>query len=149
MWWLFHTYSHWIIMLYTWNIILYVTYISIITLFKNSCAPTSHIFFFRLLEVWFPYFRFTLLLFWGFPQSSAARESTCNGGDGGLMTRLGKSPWEGTCYPLQYSGLENSADCIVHEITNSWTHLQFHFSVPTTFVNSLLLSSSIICYQQI
>ena len=28
---------------------------------------------------------------------------------------------KGTTYPLQYSGLENSTDCIVHEVTNSQT----------------------------
>ena len=27
---------------------------------------------------------------------------------------LGRSPGEGKDYPLQYSGLENSMDCIVH-----------------------------------
>ena len=31
-------------------------------------------------------------------------------------------------YPLQYSGLENSVDCIVHGITKSQTQLSdFHF----------------------
>ena len=30
-------------------------------------------------------------------------------------------------YPLQYSGLENSMDCIVHGVTKSWTQLSdFH-----------------------
>ena len=29
-------------------------------------------------------------------------------------TGLGRSPGEGKGYPLQYSGLENSMDCIVH-----------------------------------
>ena len=30
-------------------------------------------------------------------------------------------------YPLQYSGLENSMDCIVHEVAKSWTQLsKFH-----------------------
>ena len=32
-----------------------------------------------------------------------------------------RSPGEGKGYPLQYSGLENSMDCIVHRITKSWT----------------------------
>ena len=31
------------------------------------------------------------------------------------------SPGEGNSYPLQYSGLENSMDCIVHGVTKSWT----------------------------
>ena len=34
---------------------------------------------------------------------------------------LGRSPGEGKGYPLQYSGLENPMDCIVHEFTKSWT----------------------------
>ena len=40
------------------------------------------------------------------------------------------SPGEGKGYPLQYSGLENSIDCIVHGITKSQTQLSdFHFPV--------------------
>ena len=36
-------------------------------------------------------------------------------------------PGEGKGYPLQYSGLENSVDCIVHGFTKSWTLLsEFH-----------------------
>ena len=35
---------------------------------------------------------------------------------------------DGKRYPLQYSGLENSMDCIVHGIAKSQTHLSdFHF----------------------
>ena len=147
MWWLFHTL---IIMWYTWNLILYVAYTSIKKPYlKIHVYQHVTFFFFKLLETWFPYFIFTFLLFQGFPQDSAGKESTCNAGDLGLMTGLGKSPWEEKYYSLQYSGLENSADWIVHELANSWTHFHFHFSVPTTFVNSLLLSSSIICYLQI
>ena len=42
----------------------------------------------------------------------------------------GKSPGEGNGYPLQYSGLENSMDCIVHGVTKSWTQLSdFHFHI--------------------
>ena len=96
------------------------------------------------------------------------KESTCNAGDPGwisrlersaregigyplqcswasLVTQLVKNPsviqetwvqplgWEhpldeGKSYPLQYSGLENSMDCIVHGVTKSWTQLSnFHF----------------------
>ena len=39
----------------------------------------------------------------------------CNVGDLGLITGLGRSPGEGKVYPFQYSGLENSMDCIVPE----------------------------------
>ena len=45
----------------------------------------------------------------------------------GWMQKLAKAEF----YPLQYSGLENSMDCIVHEVTKSWTWLNdFHFTYP-------------------
>ena len=56
------------------------------------------------------------------------KESACNEGDLGLIPGLGKSPGEGEGYPIQYSGLENSMDCIVHGVTKSQTQLSdFHF----------------------
>ena len=40
-----------------------------------------------------------------------------------------KIPWRGKCYLFQYSGLENSKDCIVHGVAKSWTWLSdFHFT---------------------
>ena len=49
-----------------------------------------------------------------------------NVGDLGLIPGLGRSPGEVKGYPLQYSGLENSMDCVVHE-SQSWTQLSnFH-----------------------
>ena len=52
----------------------------------------------------------------GFPDGSAGKESTCSVGDLGLSPGLGRSPGEKNGYPLQYSGLENSMDYIVHEV---------------------------------
>ena len=53
--------------------------------------------------------------------------STYSAGDLGSIPGLGRSPGEGNGYPLQYSGLENSTDCIVHGITKSRTWLRnFH-----------------------
>jgi len=49
---------------------------------------------------------------WGFPGGSAGKESACNVGDLGSIPGLGRSPGEGKGYLLQYSGLENSKDCI-------------------------------------
>ena len=49
-----------------------------------------------------------------FPSSSVDKESACNLGDLGSVSGLGRFPGEGKGYPLQYSGLENSMDCIVH-----------------------------------
>ena len=71
---------------------------------------------------------FVPVITWGFPGGSAGKESTCNVGDGGSIPGLGRSPGEGNCYPLQYSDLENSMDCIVHGVTKSQTRLSdFHF----------------------
>ena len=57
--------------------------------------------------------------------SSIGKESACNVGDLGLNPGLGRSHGEGKGYPLQYSGLENSMDCmcIVHGVAMSWTDL--------------------------
>ena len=57
----------------------------------------------------------------GFLGGSAGKESACNAGGLGLIPRLGRSPGEGKSYPLQYSGLENSMDCMVHGVTKSRT----------------------------
>ena len=78
--------------------------------------------------------RYTILYFIiaiflkGFPSGSAGKESTCSVADLGLIPGLGRSSGEGKGYPLQYSGLENSMDCVVHGVTKSWTQLSdFHF----------------------
>ena len=64
-----------------------------------------------------------------FPDSSVGKESTCNEGHPGLIPGLGRFPGEGKGYPLQYSGLENSMDCIVHGVAKRWTWLHnSHFS---------------------
>ena len=66
-------------------------------------------------------------VFLGFPFGSAGKQSTCDVGDLVSIPELGRSPGEGKGYPLQYSGLENSMDCIVHGVTKSRTWLSdFH-----------------------
>ena len=63
----------------------------------------------------------------GFPCSSDGKESACNVGDLGSIPGLGRSPREGKSYPLQYPGLENFMDCIIHGVTKSRTRLSdFH-----------------------
>ena len=47
------------------------------------------------------------------------KESACNAGDLGSIPGLGSSSGEGNGYPLQYSGLENFTDCIVHGVAES------------------------------
>ena len=62
------------------------------------------------------------------PCGSAGKEFASNAGDLGSIPELGGSPGEGRGYPLQYSDLENSVDCIVHGVTKSQTRLSdFHF----------------------
>ena len=55
----------------------------------------------------------------------------------GSIPGLGRSPGEGNSYPLQYSGLENSMDFVVHRVTKSdfvtlWTQWD---SVTFTFTS--------------
>ena len=64
----------------------------------------------------------------GFLGDLADKESTCNARYLGLIPGLGRSPGEGNYYPLQYSGLENSMDSIVHGVAKNRTQLSdFHF----------------------
>ena len=71
--------------------------------------------------------RLPIPVFLSFPCGSAGKESTCNARDMGSIPGLGRSPGEGKGYPFQYSGLENSMDCIVHGVAKSQTLLSdFH-----------------------
>ena len=105
-----------------------------------------------------------------FLHSSVGKESACNAGDPGSIPGLGRSAREGIdyplqyswaslvagfdswvgkipwrreqLYPLQYSGLENSMDYIIHGVTKSRTRLtDFHFPSPLLF-GSLLSSAT-------
>ena len=57
----------------------------------------------------------------GFPCGSPDKESACNAGDLGLIPGLGRYPGEGKGYPLQYSGLQNFVDCVVHGLAKRRT----------------------------
>ena len=62
---------------------------------------------------------------------SAGKESACDARDLGSIPGLGRSPGEGKGCSLQYSGLENSMDCVVHGVAKSQIQLSdfyFHFS---------------------
>ena len=52
----------------------------------------------------------------GFPGGSDGKESACDVGDLVLIPGLGRSLGEGKGYPLQYSGPENSMDCVVYGV---------------------------------
>ena len=73
-----------------------------------------------------------------FPCGSAGKESACNVGDQGSFPGLGRSPGEGKGYPLQYSGLENSMDCIVHGVAKCWRRLSdFDLQMILKYIKSL------------
>ena len=59
------------------------------------------------------------------------KNSPVNAGDArdvGSIPGSGRSPGEGKGYPLQYSGLENSMDYIVHGVAKSQTQQRnFHY----------------------
>ena len=84
--------------------------------------------------------RLTSTVFLGFPCVSAGKEFAYNKGDSGLVPGLGRFPGEGKGYPLQYSGLGNSMDCIVYGVTKSRTRLSdfgFPFTVLLRFLVAL------------
>ena len=98
----------------------------------------------RLPPHWAPRFEWVQLPPEGFPGGSAGRESTCIEGDLGLIPGLGRSPGEAKGYPLQYSGLENSTDCIVHGVTKSRTRLSdfhLHFTILVWFLPYISMNS--------
>ena len=74
----------------------------------------------------------------GFPGGSTGKESTCNAGELGSIPGLGRSHGEGKGYLLQYSGLENYMDCIVHGVTKIQTRLSdFHTFTFTEILENL------------
>ena len=84
----------------------------------------------------------------GFPYGSAGKESAHNVGDLGSIPGLGRSPGEGKGYPLQYSGLENSMDCIVHGVAKSWTRLS-NFYLHITTAQKILTAIIIILISKV
>ena len=57
----------------------------------------------------------------------SGKESACQPEDLGSIPGSGRSTGEWKGYPLQYSGLENSTDCVAHGVAESQTRLSdFH-----------------------
>ena len=76
------------------------------------------------------------LLIWPFLlDSSAGKESACNAGDLSSIPGLGRSAGEGKGYPLQYSGLENSMDCIVYRVAETGTRLNDFHSLTHSLIS--------------
>ena len=78
----------------------------------------------------------------GFPGGSAGKESACKVGDLGSIPGLGWSPGEANSYPLQYSSLEKSVDCVSMEslrVGRDWG--DFHFTLIKRLFNFSSLSA--------
>ena len=70
----------------------------------------------------------------GFPCGSVGKESACNAGDLDSIPGLGRSPGEEKSYPLQYSGLENSMDCVIDSVAKRrMGPRDFHFTSLTFY----------------
>ena len=84
----------------------------------------------------------------GFPSGSTGKESSRNEGDLGSIPGLGRSPGEGEGYPLQYSGLENSMDCIGYGVTKSQTQLSgFHFQLLASVFLTWLVILNVVTFR--
>ena len=83
-------------------------------------------------------------VFLGLPYGSAGKESAHNAGDLGSIPGLGRLSGEGGGYPFQYSGLENSMDCIVHMVAKHLTQLSdFHFTSTGLFKDKIMGQGSL------
>ena len=77
----------------------------------------------------------------GFPCSSDGQESSCNAGDLGLISGLGRSPGEGNSYPFHYSGLENSIDY------SPWGHKEMDRTKQLSLSFSSFFSNTVKTFQ--
>ena len=80
-------------------------------------------------------------VFLGFLCGSAGKEYTCNVGDLGSILGLGRSHGEGKGYPLQYSGLESSMDCIGSQrVRHDWANIPRHRHPSVNILSDKLLT---------
>ena len=89
----------------------------------NAGDPSSIPGLLDLLQIHWRRDRLPTPVFLGFPCGSAGKESACTAGYLVSIPGLGRSSEKGKGYSLQYSGLENSVDCIVLGVAKSWTQL--------------------------
>ena len=105
--------------------------------FKAEYQLKSPFFFLRLFDMDGPFLKSLLnllqyyfcLMFWAFGPE-ACRILAPQPGIKPIPPALGRSPGEGNGHPLQYSGLENHMDSIVHGVTKNQIRLSdFHFTM--------------------
>ena len=71
----------------------------------------------------------------GFPGGSDGKSVCLQCERPGFNPWVRKIPWRREGYPFQYSGLENSMDCIDHGVAKGWTRLSdFHFTSRAEYI---------------
>ena len=143
-----------IIIIYIFSLFVLVSLargLSVLLIFFQRATCLSHWFFsifclhfylFLLLHLLtLEFYSFLMYVFWGFPCSSAGKESTCNIGEPSLIPGLGWSPGEGNDCPLQYPG-EFCGQRSLSYIPwlQSWIQLSdFHFHFQCMLVLSIAM----------
>ena len=88
-------------------------------------------------------------VFLGFLCGLAGKEFSRNVGDLGSIPGLGRSAGEGKGYPHQYSGLEDSMDCIIHglqTVRHDWvtfTHSLHGWKLPSKHAKSFYITGGV------
>ena len=78
----------------------------------------------------------------GLPSGSVVKNPPANGGDMDSVPGLERSPRERNGYPVQYSGLGDSMDYIVHGLSKSQTGLKdFHCHFQSPESSNLIFQS--------
>ena len=96
----------------------------------SSSSSSIHIYIYIYIYAYVYVIIYIYIYTYGFPAGSAGKESACNVGNPSSIPGLGRIPGEGNGYPLQYSGLKNSMDCIIHGVAKSELWLSdFHFNL--------------------
>ena len=68
----------------------------------------------------------------------------------GSIPGLGRSPGEGNSYPLQYSGLENSKDCLVHWVMEAaFTFTSLNYPVANCILSKVQIAQTIRCLPEL
>ena len=131
----------------SWLIRIQMNIKAILIIFGVLCVAPSSVVFYpsnssRLCLLIFSFISLGICLaLHGFPGGSLLR-ICLHCGRPASIPRLGGSPGEGNGYPLQYSGLENSMDSIIHGATKRQTWLRdFHFHTFTMAVHDFPLTN--------
>ena len=112
---------------------LFILFIIIIILVKSNTATWKRF----TVNYWI------LLFCYGFPDSSAGKESACNAGDLGSIPGLGRSPGGRHGNLLKYSCLENPQEQRSLVGYSPWGHKE---SDTTERLNTAYYSSLIFCW---